>query len=118
MKTTLQKEDICEVFTDQGFVEVCREMDWEVFTPTQADFIHEGWRVSIEHEIADGTYAPMREPWMRITPQRKAMLKQHYTQSMRIEGKSCSECIFRKNDACSLGSFKVKMNGGCRKFKQ
>ena len=116
MRTTLQKDDISETFTG-GFTSLCKEMDWEVFTPTQANFVHEGWRVSIEHEIADGVYAPMHDPWMRITPNRKAMLDQHYTGGMRKYGKSCSDCILRKDDTCTLGRFKVKMNGGCNKFK-
>ena len=28
-----------------GFYDFCDEMEWERFTPTNADFIHLGWRV-------------------------------------------------------------------------
>ena len=116
MRITATKDDLCEVHSI-GFEDFCKEMEWELFTPSEADFVHDGWRVSIEHEIADGVYAPMSDPWMRITNNRKAMLNQYYTPSLRKVGKDCGSCIFRKGDACSIGRFKVKMNGGCKKFK-
>lgn len=117
MRIKAAKDDMCELHLNVGFEDFCRDMEWEVFTPPGADFVHEGWRISIEQEISEGVYAPMSKPWMRISQSRKAKLEQRYTPSLRRKGRTCGDCIFHKEDACKVGGFKVKTKGGCNKFK-
>lgn len=100
-----------------GFYDFCDEMNWERFTPSGADFIHNGWRVSITQEVGHNVWIPFYRPYLQSSRQRKAKTRQRYTDSLRPFNKACKECALLKGGICSVGLFKVKQNGGCIKFK-
>jgi hypothetical protein len=101
-----------------GFYDFCDEMGWERFTPTNADFIHLGWRVSIEHEIGENVWLPYNRIELQSSPQRIAKMKQRYTDSLRPFNKACKGCQYIDGNTCLVGDFKVKQNGGCIKFTE
>jgi hypothetical protein len=101
-----------------GFYDFCDEMGWERFTPTNADFIHLGWRVSIEHEIGENVWLPYNRIELQSSPQRIAKMKHRYTDSLRPFNKACKGCQYIDGNTCLIGDFKVKQNGGCIKFTE
>lgn len=111
IKAQYQDEQVIEEVG--GFYNFCDMMGWERFIPQGSDFIHNGWRVSIEQEIAPNVFAALSRIKLLSSKQEDAKIRQRYTPSLRPFGKTCKTCKFRLDGNCSVGLFKVKMNGGC-----
>lgn len=117
MKIKAKKDT--EQVTEQvaSFSEFCKLMNWTTFDPKQSDLVYKGWRISIEKEIAPNVWIADSKPDVYGSANRTAKLEQRYTESLRPFGKTCKSCKFRLDDLCMIGTFKVKMNGGCNGFE-
>ena len=115
IKAQFQDEQVFEEVG--GFYEFCDMMGWERFIPNTPDFIHNGWRVSIEQEIAPNVFAAVSRIRLLTSRQEMAKMRQRYTPSLRPFNKACNQCKWIEGNKCSVGNFAVSMNGGCKEFK-
>ena len=114
IKAQYQDEQVSGYYA--AFYDFCDAMKWERFKPSGADFIHNGWRVSIEHEVGYNIFVPCYRPNLQSSMQRITKNRQRYTESLRPFNKACKQCKWLKGNTCSIGIFKVKQGGGCVKF--
>lgn len=118
MRITAHYQDEQVIEEVGGFYEFCDMMGWDRFKPSGSDFIHNGWRVSIEQEIADNVFASLSRIKLLSSKQEDAKMRQRYKPSLRPFNKACKQCKWMKGNKCAIGLFKVSSKGGCIKFTE